>query len=344
MAPMSPRLAAGKLPAAALAALTARLRRHDPRLVVGPRPGEDAAVIDVGDRLLVVAADPITFATDRIGSYAVHVNANDVAVLGARPRWFVAVLLLPEATATAAMADAIMADVADACDALGVSVAGGHTEISVGLDRPILVGQMLGDVDRSRLVAKARLAPGDRLLLTRGAAIEGTAILARERRAALAGRVPDAVLDRAANLLADPGISVVDAALAAAAAADVHGMHDPTEGGILAGLVELAAATGLGLHVRADRIPVLPETAAIATALGLDPLALIASGALVAGVAPRDEARVVAALAAIGVPATAVADLRPAADGLTVERGGVVSALELPARDEIARVFERGRA
>jgi len=339
---MSPRLAAGKLPAAALAAIAARLDRGDPRLVVGPRPGEDAAVIDVGDRLLVAAADPVTFATDRIGSYAVDVNANDVAVLGARPRWFVAVLLLPEASATTAMADAIMADVAAACDALGASVVGGHTEITLGLDRPIVVGQMLGDVERSRLVSKTRLAPGDRLLLTRGAAIEGTAILAREMRGALAGRVADAVLDRAARLLVDPGISVVDAALTAAAAADVHGLHDPTEGGVLTGLAEMAAAAGLGLHVRADRIPVLPETAALAAALDLDPLALIASGALVVGVAPADEPRVVAALAARGVPAVPVADVRPAADGLTLERDGLVSPLVLPARDEIARVFERG--
>ena len=339
---MAPRLAVGKLPAAHLAAIAARLQRDDRRLLVGPRPGEDAAVIEFGDRLLVVAADPVTFATDHIGSYAVHVNANDVAVLGARPRWFVAVVLLPESSATTDMADAIMADVAAACDALGAVVAGGHTEVTAGLDRPIVVGQMLGEVERSRLVAKSRLAAGDHLLLTRGAAIEGTAILAREMRGALAGRVPDDVLDRAARLLVDPGISVVDAALTAAAAADVHGLHDPTEGGVLAGLAEMAAAAGLGLHVHADRIPVLPETAAIAAALDLDPLALIASGALVAGVAPADVARIIDALAARGVPAAVVADVRPAGDGLTIARGGVVSRLELPARDEIARVLERG--
>jgi len=338
---MAPKLAAGKLPAADLASLLARLRRDDPRLVVGPRPGEDAAVIDFGDRALVVATDPVTFATDRIGSYAVHVNANDVAVLGARPRWFFAVLLLPETSATAAMADAIMADVLSACDALGATVAGGHTEITVGLDRPIVVGQMLGEVATSGLVSKARLAPGDVLLLTRGAAIEGTAILALERRAALAGRVPDRLLDRAAGLLEEPGISVVDAALAAAAAADVHGLHDPTEGGVLAGLAEMATAAGRGLRAFGDRIPILPETAAICQALDLDPLALIASGALLVGAAPGDAPTIVAALAAHGVPAAAVAEVRPAAEGLTIERAGRVSPLEPPARDEIARLFER---
>lgn len=336
---MATRLAAGKLPAAHLASLVDRLRRHDPRLLVGPAPGEDAAVLEVGGRALVVATDPITFATDRIGAYAVHVNANDVAVLGARPRWFFAVLLLPEASATADLAEGIMADVAAACDALGATVCGGHTEISIGLDRPVLIGQMLGETAPGCVLAKTRLAPGDRLLLTHGAAIEGTAILARERRAALEGRVDGATLDRAARLLDDPGISVVDAAIAAAAAADVHAMHDPTEGGVLTGLAEMAAASGHGLRVLADRIPVLPETAAVCTALDLDPLALIASGALVVGAPPREIDAVAGALAAQGVPATVVGEIRPREDGQTIERSGRVTPLALPARDEIARVF-----
>jgi hydrogenase maturation factor len=336
---MATRLAAGKLPAAHLASLVDRLRRPDPQLLVGPAPGEDAAVLEIGGRALVVATDPVTFATDRIGAYAVHVNANDVAVLGARPRWFFAVLLLPESSATAGLAEGIMADVAAACDGLGATVCGGHTEITVGLDRPVLVGQMLGEAAPARVLAKTRLVPGDQLLLTHGAAIEGTAILARERRAALEGRVDDATLDRAARLLDDPGISVVEAALAAAGAADVHAMHDPTEGGVLTGLAEMAAASGHGLRVVADRIPILPETAAVCAALGLDPLALIASGALVVGAPPREIEAVAAVLAARDVPATVVGEIRPRADGATIEHGGRVTPLELPARDEIARVF-----
>jgi hydrogenase maturation factor len=338
---MSHRLAAGKLPVAALAALVGRLGRNDPRLLVGPRAGEDAAVLDFGDRALVVATDPVTFATGRIGSYAVHVNANDVAVLGARPRWFFVVLLLPEGAATVEMADAIMADVVSAADALDVTVCGGHTEITLGLVRPIVIGQMLGDVAKSRLVDKARLAPGDEILLTRTAAIEGTAILAREKRDALTDRLAPDLLARAARLLVDPGISVVDAALTASAAAFVHGMHDPTEGGILGGLVEMAGAAGAGLRVFADRIPVLPETRAVCAAFDLDPLALIASGALLVGAPPQEMPAVTSALAARGIPSTIVAEVRPAGDGLISERDGVRSPLVAPDRDEIARVFER---
>ena len=127
------------------------LPRHDPRLLIGPEIGEDAAVIDTGDRYLVVSTDPITFATDHIGRYAVHVNANDVAVLGARPLWFFVVLLLPEGGTTPELVETIMADVQMTCEEVGVTLGGGHTEITQGLDRPILVGQMLGEVAPTHL-------------------------------------------------------------------------------------------------------------------------------------------------------------------------------------------------
>lgn len=334
------RLAVGKLPTPQLDALLARLPRHDDRLAIGPQVGEDAAVVEIGDRYLVCTADPVTLATDRIGWYAVHVNANDVAVMGARPRWFFAVLLLPERHATASMAEAIAADIAATCDALGVSVAGGHTEITAGLDRPIVVGQMLGEVERPALVRKSRLAVGDRVLLTRGVAIEGTAIVAREKRAWLEGRLPDDVIARAATLLFNPGISVVEAALTAAAAGDVHAMHDPTEGGLVAGLFEFVTPANLGLHVFGDLVPVLPETKAVCDLLGVDPLRLIASGALLIGAAPAECERIAAALAGREIPATVIAEVRPKDEGITLEIDGQSRALSPPNRDEIARIFE----
>ncbi|MGH7488579.1 MAG: AIR synthase related protein, partial [bacterium] len=191
------RLPVGKLPADHLRSLLTKLSTPDSRLLIGPQIGEDAAVIDVGDRYLVVATDPITFATDHIGQYAVHVNANDVAVLGARPLWFFVIMLLPESSATPELAETIMADVRATCGELDVTLCGGHTEITQGLDRPILVGQMLGEVAPTRLVRKTRITAGDQIVLTHGLAIEGTAILARERSDQLQGRVDADVLARA---------------------------------------------------------------------------------------------------------------------------------------------------
>ena len=331
----------GKLPPEQLRSLLKGAPKFDPRLLIGPQIGEDAAVIDIGDRYLVVATDPVTFATDHIGRYAVHVNANDVAVMGARPLWFFAVMLLPENRTTPELAETIMADVRITCEELGVALGGGHTEVTQGLDRPILVGQMLGEVAPDRLVPKTRIAAGDQILLTQGVAIEGTAILAREKTEQLLGRVDADLLARAARFLMDPGISVVSAALTAAnAGGAVHGMHDPTEGGLATGLFELVSPAGLGLQVIRERIPVFSETAAICSALALDPLKLIASGALLVAVAPDGVALARTAIEATGVSVAAIGEVRPASEGITIVMNGKVAPLMPAVRDEIARAFE----
>jgi hydrogenase maturation factor len=340
-APARPtRLRTGKLDAQRLEKLLADLPQSDPSVVVGPRMGEDAAAIEVGDRCVVTASDPVTFANDRVGWYAVQVNANDVAVLGARPRWFLAVLLLPEG-ASSELVESIMTDIRQACAALDVTVCGGHTEVTPHVDAPVVVGHMLGDVDPTRLIRKTNLQAGDDLLLTRAVAIEGTAILARERRATLAAALTSAVIDRAAALLTDPGISVVDAALTAVAAGPIHAMHDPTEGGILNGLAELATAASTGLVVDVSRIPVLPETRLICDHLNLDPLRLIASGALLIGVPPVATTDVVAALTAQAIPVTRIGSVRPADEGTTLVSPDGRAPFEPSATDELARLYER---
>ncbi len=177
------RLQTGKLPNEALAALLAKLQHRDPRVLIGPGIGVDAAVIDNGGpKLLVAKSDPITFATDHIGTYAVHVNANDVACLGARPAWFLATILLPE-SATPQLAESIFGQIASTCEALGIELVGGHTEITHRLQRPIVSGALLGEVERERLVRPGGARPGDCVILSRGIAIEGTAVLAREAEA-----------------------------------------------------------------------------------------------------------------------------------------------------------------
>jgi len=338
--PVTPSLPVGKLPHRLLDVLLQRLPQSDPRVVIGPRLGEDAAVLDMGGRSLVVTTDPVTFATDRIGSYAVHVNANDVAVMGARPQWFFVTLLLPAGQTTEVSTAAMMADIAGTCAVLGITVCGGHTEITLDLPRPIVIGQMLGEVEPHRLVRKSNLKVGDEILLTRGVAIEGTSILAKERAEALRGRVSDELLHRASGFLDDPGISIVEAAMTAVGTGDVHAMHDPTEGGVLTGLAELAAASDTGLQVFGDRIPVYPETASLCEALGLDPLALIASGALLIGAPPQEARAIAEALIRQGIPAVGVAEVRAQSEGLSVEIGGELRPLVVPERDEIARALE----
>lgn len=337
--PLAP-LPAGKLPLDLLARVLAPLAPRDPRVLLGARAGEDAAVIDMGGRLLVAAADPITFATEEIGRYAVAVNANDIAVRGATPRWFLATLLLPPG-ATEGAVYALMGDLGAACHDLEIDFVGGHTEVTPGLDRPIVAGTMLGEVTPERLVTTGGARAGDALLLCGALAIEGTALLAREAAEALTARgVPEAAILRGRDLLREPGICVVAPARALCDAVRPHAMHDPTEGGLATALAELALASGTGIRLN-DRatLPIVPETHLYCEALGLDPLGLLASGALLAALAPADVSPALTALQAAGLPAQVIGHVTEASAGLTMETAQGDVALPAFARDELARWF-----
>ncbi|MBI5968596.1 MAG: hydrogenase expression/formation protein [Deltaproteobacteria bacterium] len=331
----------GKLPAEELARLLAKYTHHNQRVVVRPGVGRDATVISFPDGYLVAKTDPITFATDMIGWYVVHVNANDVAVMGGIPRWFLATVLLPEKKAGPSEVEAIFAQISEACEELGVVLCGGHTEITGGLDRPIIVGQMLGEVERAKLIVPERACPGDDILLTKGIAIEGTALIARER-GELQQYLDEDFLRRCRNFLKDPGISVVREARIASRVAEVHAMHDPTEGGLATGLHELAWAAGVGMRVEMEKIFILPETALLCQEFKLDPLGLIASGALLL-VAPTEESsKIIAALAAEGIPVSVIGKIGESEEGIKLLKQGKVEDLPLFKRDEVARLFERG--
>ena len=333
-------LPTGKLPNDTLAALLAKLERRDPRVLIGPGIGLDAAVIDNGGpRLLVAKSDPITFATDQIGAYAVHVNANDVACLGARPAWFLATILLPEG-AHRQLAESIFGQIAAACESLGAELVGGHTEITHRLERPIVAGALLGEVERERLVRPGAARPGDCIILTKGIAIEGTALLAREAPDRLRRLgVPGAVIQKSQRYLSDPGISVVAEAMAACDAVRVHAMHDPTEGGLATALYELAAASNAGVCVQEAAIEVLPETRIICEAAGLAPLGLLASGALLIVVGRDDCHAALRAIAAAGGKARQVGVLWPPEEGVIMEANNERRPVPRFTRDEVARFF-----
>lgn len=338
---MAERFPIGKLPAAELERLLSRYARTtDPRVLVGPGIGRDAAAIAFGSTALVAKTDPITFATDRIGWYAVHINANDLAAMGAIPRWFLATVLLPDDGTTVELVERIFAGLAEACDELGITLCGGHTEITYGLTRPILVGQMLGEAAVDRLVTASGARVGDAILLTKGIAIEGTALIAREKAEELRGRFPDEVLQRCRDYLTDPGLSVVREARIAVETGGVHAMHDPTEGGLATGLREIGAAAGVGMLCEDDQIPVLAESAALCAVYGLDPLGTIASGALVLTVVPEAAPSIISRLAAAGIPATRIGTIMPAEFGFKIRRAGTISDLPVFQRDEIGKVFE----
>ena len=327
----------GKFPAGLLERILAKVDISDPRVVVGPRVGEDTAVLQTGSSLLVVKSDPVTFATDQIGWYAVQVNANDVACTGGTPKWFLATLLVPERF-TEDEAEAVFDQILEACNSLNVSLVGGHSEVTYGIDRPIIMGTMLGEVEQDRLILTGGAQDGDSIVVTKGIAIEGTALLARERSAdLLRSGMTQAQIDQSASLLSVPGISVLNDARVACASSQVHSMHDVTEGGLVTGLREVAKASGLGLAIEEGSIPILPECQEVCRALDLDPMGLLASGALLITLPASDVPGLLTALEGDGINGFEIGTMMEADEGLQmVELHGETPLPEF-SRDELAR-------
>jgi hydrogenase maturation factor len=330
----------GKLPQPLLAELLSRISHRDPRVIVGPAIGRDAAVVDLGDRLLVAKTDPVTFATRRIGAYAVHVNANDIACMGARPSWFMAAALLPPGEPETIAAE-IIDDLDVTCSALGIELIAGHTEVTAGLDRPMIAGAMLGVASRDEIITGENVRAGDAVLMTKRIAIEGTALLAHDAAGTLAARGVDAMTSAAARSLLDaPGISVVRDAQVICAATRPRILHDPTEGGVATALQELAYAAGKRLRVEPARIRIDDCTQTICDALRLDPLGLLASGALLAIVDATSTDRVCDGLLAEGINCAIIGYVEDGAPAVIMGAEDQATPLPVFARDEIARFYD----
>jgi len=333
-------LPVGKLPSTLLKRFIDKIRIEDERVVLGPAIGEDVAVINFNNKLLVAKTDPVTFATDLIGWYAVNVNANDIATMGVRPRWFLATILLPE-QGTDQEAERIFDQILSACSSLGITLVGGHTEITYGLTRPIVVGCMLAEAENQPIITTSGAKPGDDIVITKGIAIEGTAVLAREaKQILLSSRLSQNLVQRAANYLFSPGISVLQEALLAYSRVEVHSMHDPTEGGLATGLWEIANAAQVGILVEENKIPVLPECQAICDKFALNPLGLLASGALIITLAPAETATLLSALAKAGISAEIIGKVVSAEEGLKMHTARGTQELPQFERDELARFLD----
>ncbi len=300
-------LRTGKLPLDLLEELLHLRGSDDTSVRLGPAIGEDAAVIDFGDKYLILKTDPVTFAVDEIGWYAVNINANDVATTGAKPRWFQVTLLLPEGSQEKEVRS-VLRQVHDACVELGIALTGGHTEVTPTVNQTVLVGDMHGVVGRDNLILTSGARSDDTLIMTKTAGIEGTAILARERARELRGHVDDAVLARASEFLRKPGISVVSEALLAAHSGATS-IHDPTEGGVAMGLYEISAACGRVLEVDPSAIPIEEETRALCDFYGLNPLGLIGSGCLLVAVPASKTDELLESYRRAGVRVTVVGEV-----------------------------------
>ncbi|WP_280535663.1 AIR synthase family protein [Halopenitus sp. POP-27] len=304
----------GKLDPEGLADFLGAVGADDPSVIQGAAYGEDAAAIDLGDRTLVVSADPISLAAERAGQLGIHVACNDVAVSGADPRWVTSTVFLPDEDPDTRRTLATQLD--ETASDLGVAIVGGHTEYLPAIDRPLLSMTAMGTTDRFLPSGGAR--PGDRLVLTTGAGIEATAILASDfAEECRAAGVEEATLEAARGFFDD--VSVVPEAAAIREFATA--MHDPTEGGLLTALHEMANAAGVRAEIHRSDVPIRPETRACCAAVGVDPLRTFGSGALLAAVPPNRTAEAIEAVESVSIAAATIGEILPT-DGGSGDHGG----------------------
>ncbi len=305
-------------------------------VVLRSGPGIDCAVASTrGNPYVVLKSDPITFTEERIGWYAVHVNANDVAACGADPAWFLPTVLLPPGRRTADL-ERIMNEVHAAASSLGVAVVGGHTEVTSAVARIVIAGTMAGVVAQEGLVRGDGASAGDLLLMCGWGAVEGTAVAASLVGWRLRSVLTEEELARAAAFLDEPGISVVEPASICRRYATA--MHDVTEGGVKAAAWEMAAAAGCGVSLDADAVPFKPLTLKIFEALGRNPLGALSSGALLCAVPGEHIESLREELGRTGIENAVIGRFLDAAEGCWIESGGRREPLRYEPRDALAGV------
>jgi len=286
-------------------------------VILGPSAGFDGAVIEVGNKSLIISMDPITGAIERIGWLAVTINANDVATFGVEPAFLSSCILLPE-SADRKTVETISVQMNEAAKDLGMAIVGGHCEVTPGLTNPIVVGCAMGITEKGNYVTAGGAKPEDKLVLTKSAGIEGTAILASDREKQLRKAVGASVLANAKRFFRQ--ISVVKEAVIAFKTGVVNAMHDPTEGGVAGGVHEMADASNLGFKIFEEKIPVAKETLEVCRFFGIDPLYLIASGSMLIAARQDSANKVVETLEKNRMDADVIGEFLPSPERRLIRR------------------------
>ncbi len=325
------KLKPGKLPPEFLNDLIQGLVLHR-EVTIGPGIGFDSAVIDLGDKFLVVTSDPITFVAEDIGYYTVAVNINDVAVTGAEPAFMTLTVLIPEKGMDLSGIKKVFEDVREVASEYGISIVGGHTEVSPGIENIVTSATMIGFADKDELVRQDGARPGDIVVMAGFAGVEATSIIARELD--LRKYFTEDEISEMKNFYKNPGIVILERVRCLKRYARPTAMHDPTEGGVAQAIHELAVASDVGFLIESDRIPVHPYTTRLSQILDFDPLGIISSGSLIATVKPEDVSR-------IHCPDTwIIGKVVDKSGGVKmVHRGKVTELPEYP-QDEITRILD----
>ncbi|MBN2228872.1 MAG: AIR synthase family protein [Candidatus Thorarchaeota archaeon] len=329
----------GKVPAEILQSIVfSHLGKSDPSVILGPGLGEDASLIQVGDQIIVAATDPITGSVEDLGWLAVHVNANDIATFGVKPRWFLATIMLPKGFKTSEL-QKIMLQIDSAAKALDIAVVGGHSEITEKLEQPIIVGFMMGLTKEGQYVTSSSAQLSDAIILTKTIGIEGTAILAAEGKKYLSKHLSKETIQAARDLREQ--ISVVKDGVVAFETGYVHAMHDPTEGGLSGAIHEMCDASGLGFEINFEKIPISEPTREICELLEVNPLELISSGSMIISCDLENTNSVIQSLESNGIQATMIGTLIEDPHHRKILKAGQVSDLAKPDSDALWEAIKK---
>ncbi len=309
-----------------------QISHRRPEVLLYPAVGEDcAAVVAEEGEVFVCSSDPITAAGKRAGTFAVHITANDLASSGAEPVGILLTVLLPPGAREKRLTE-LMQEAEIACKGLDMEIMGGHTEVTDAVNRIVLMATGIGKVKKQNLVSTAGLHPGDELVMTKWAGLEGTAIIAGEKREKLLGVLPEELVDTAASFY--EFLSVVPEAKIAVESG-VSAMHDVTEGGIFGALWEMGAASGVGIFADLKKIPIRQETIEVCEVFGINPYRMMSSGSMLIGC--KNGNFLADRLLQAGIPAAVIGRATDGNDRIVVN-GGETRFLEPTGSDELYKI------
>ena len=308
-----------------------RIRYRRPEVRTRAGIGEDCAVVNFGDYDCVISTDPITADVKDIGRLSIHISCNDIASNGIQPLAITLAVMLPEGTTTEDV-EQIMTQAGEAAERAGVEIVGGHTEVTRSVRQPVIVSTAFGRAVSCTSASARDMRPGDRILMTKYAGLEGTGIIAADLGRQLGGVLTEAEREEARALLDQ--VSVVKEGVIAGEIGTA-GMHDVTEGGIFGAVWEMCHISQLGVRLDVDRIPVLPVTRKICDAFGIDCMRLISSGCMLMA-APADKAaEITRRVTAAGILITDVGEVLAPGTAVTGTSGGRTFTIDPPGADEL---------
>jgi len=308
-----------------------------PEVMVRPGVGEDCATIDFGQYECVMSTDPITAAISEIGRLAIHITCNDIASNGVEPLGIMLAMMLPIGT-TISEIETIMMQAQEVASSLGVEIIGGHTEITPAVNRPVIVSTAIGRTLAGGSQKAENMRPGDVILMTKQAGLEGTGIIASDFADQLSAVLTEEEMAEAKSYM--NMVSVVKEGVAAGNMGTA-GMHDITEGGVLGAVWELSEIAGVGVELEEDKIPVSEVTRKICDHFGINYLRLISSGCMMIIVHPDREQAVVDAIHSVGVDVTRIGHVKEhGAPRVLIGKDGVARSIEPPESDELYKVVK----